>query len=150
MLLYKTKYPISVYFLLFTLTVQAVLLREFSIFKVCFYLLLTFCFLYVLFSRYACRIKVYDDSIKIKYFFFWDKDISIPLQGVHRVDYMKGFYDLTSDKSFAGLYSFPKYCYDKIVFQYERNEIEVLINTRIFMFDRAYSLIESKTLEKGK
>lgn len=105
---------------------------------------LTFLFLYILFSRYACKVELFEDRVTFKYFFFWDKNISIPFEKVNTVDYEKSFYDFIDDKTIGGLYSFPKYCYDKIVFKTQAEEVEVLVNTRIFTFNKLFSLIENR------
>jgi len=126
------------------MTSEAFFLIGYTIDKILFYLALTFLFFYILFSRYACRVTVFNDKILFRYFFFWDKDVCILLNKVSNIDYAKSFYDIIDDKALGGLYGFPKYCYDKIIFKMASDEVEVLVNTRLYSFNKLYSIIKEK------
>lgn len=124
---------------------------DFPILKIAFYLLLTFFFLYVFLARYACRVKVYDNEIMVKYFFFWDNDLIISLSDVSEVDFNKGFYDLYSDKTSGGLYVFPKYCYDTLFLKNKNGVIvSVKINTRMLTFNKIVSTVGNILNEKNR
>lgn len=148
MLLYKTKYPLSIYILFVALALLVYCIGFNSILKLVFYVSLIFCFLYVLFSRYAGRVKVFQDKIRFEYFFFWDKNITVYLNDVLNIRYKKGFYDFIDDNTIGGLYSFPKYCFDKIIFITEKGETEICINTRIFTFNKMFSVL-LKQIDSG-
>lgn len=67
---YKARYPINVYVLLISISIELFCLINEPWGKVLFYFILTFFTLYAAFSRYACKIEVSDSIICIKYFFF--------------------------------------------------------------------------------
>lgn len=146
--IYKTKYPLNIYLLISCLLIQLFFMRDFSIMQIVFYFSLSFLFLYTLFSRYACKIEIYKESVYIRYFFFWDKNIRILFKDIYDVDFEKGFYDFTTHKSLGNGFAFPKYCYDIISFNGENYNIEANVNTRTFMFSKAYSLIEAMVKDR--
>lgn len=127
----------------FVLSAEALLFMGSPITKVVFYLVTSFLFFYLLFSRYACRILLYEDEIYVRYFFFWEKNTCVLLNKVQGVDYRKGFYDFIDDKSLGGLYSFPKYCYDEIIIKKMSGEFELHVNTMLFSFNKLISNINT-------
>jgi hypothetical protein len=148
MVLMKTKYPLSVYVILMIMAVELYVFIYSPIVKMLFYFVLTFLLLYAFFSRYACKVILYEDKVLVKYFFFWDKDICIPLGKFVGVDYYKGFYDFVDDQMQGGFFNFPKYCYDKIVLKSSDEEVELFINTRLFSFKKLYHALK-RTVEQG-
>lgn len=144
----KTKLPINLYFTTISSIAFGVLLCPGHLFKILFYILFTFFCLYVFLSRRSGTIEVKADEIEIRYFFPWNKPIKIVLSSVSDVDYQKGFYDVFSDKSIGGVFVFPKYCYDRLVFtknDLQKNTIiQVDINTRRMEFDKVVAILRNK------
>lgn len=148
---YKTRYPMILYFIFICLIIQAVMIFDFPALKIAFYLFLTFFFLYMLLARYACRVKVYDHEIIAEYFFFWEKDLVIPLSDISGVDFNKGFYDLFSDKTTGGVHVFPKYCYDTLLLKNQSGAIiSVEMNTRIWTFNKVVSTVRDILDKKNR
>src|SRR5690606_15723282 len=151
--IYKTNYPLNSYLLLIILVVEGVFMIGFPISMILFYIAGTFLLFYILFSRYACKVTIYDNRILVQYFFFWEKNVCLLFEEISEVDYAKGFYDLVDDKALGGLYGFPRYCYDQLIFKKKSSEIEILVNTRIGTFGKMFSnlreIVAAGTGEEG-
>jgi hypothetical protein len=139
----KTSYPINLYLLFLLLGVELFILRTVGQFL--FYIPFTFFFYYVTFSRYACRVSIKEGMLTLNYFFFWEKDIKLNINSLQQVDYGKGFYDPVNDKSLGGFFSFPKYCFDKLILRVGGNDQEILINTRLLQFDKLFAALKDVT-----
>src|SRR5688572_4408552 len=136
----KTKIPLNFYFVIIaTIAVLCLLIFE-PILQILFYTIFTFLFLYILLGRSGCIAEVSGSLLIVNYLYPWEKDITVDLSQIIDVDYEKGFYDLISDKTRGGLYVFPKYCADRLIFTIKNGKdidtILVPVNTRIFQFNK--------------
>lgn len=135
----KTQIPLNYYFIFSATAGCLLLIFPAPLFKTVFYEVLIFFYLYFFLGRNACRIVLTDTELRIKYCFFWEKDITVNLGDIAEIDYERGFYDLFSDKTRGGLFVFPKYCSDRLILKMKNNySIGVMlinINTRAFQFD---------------
>lgn len=92
---------------------------------------------YILFCRYCCTITIDYYEIKINYIAFWNKNISIKIEDISKIDYAKGFYDFFSDKHIVFYGLFPMYCHDRLIIHLKGSKIiEANVNTRLFEFKR--------------
>lgn len=144
MLLFSTKYPLNSYLILPLTVIQVFFVLDGGLVKTIFYLVVTLFFLYIFLGRHACKVEVRENEVYIHYFFFWEKDICVSTNKIMSIDYGKGFYDLFNDKTIGGLYVFPKYCYDKMIITTDTDNVEVCINTRMFMFDKLVFFLRSR------
>lgn len=139
-----TKYPLNIWFVFLLVAIEGVFIIDGPIFRTLFCLIGTFFFLYIFLSRYAAKVEIREDEILVKYFFFWDKDVSFPIGEIKSVDYEKGFFDLFNDKTISGQHVFPMYCYDKLIIKTKSETIGICVNTRMFMFDRVIVLLQKE------
>lgn len=139
---FTTRYPLNSWFVFLLVVIEGVFIIDGPVFRTLFYLTGTFFFLYIFLSRYAAKVEIREEEILVKYFFFWDKDVSVPRGEIRSIDYEKGFFDLFNDKTISGLYVFPMYCYDKLIIRTQNENIEICVNTRMFMFDRLVVLLQ--------
>lgn len=144
----KTKLPFSIFF---SLAITAALLPLYfgiSIGRIFVYELLTLSLLYLIFSRFACRMMLTEDALHVKYLFPWNKDIKIQVASIQKVEIKKGFYDLFSDDTIAGLFVFPRFCYDQLILEiYADGKVDtaiISVNTRFSQFDRIVKLIKKR------
>ncbi len=148
--LVKTRAPINVFLLLFVI---AVTISQ-SIFNIVWliYGVLIFIFVYVLFCRYCCRVFITDNNFEIHYFAPWNKNVTIYVEDIVRIDYEKGYYDLTARKQITRFNGALQYCYDRIIVFQKNPQNPVLylhVNTRAFDFDKILKwAFEKKLLDK--
>jgi hypothetical protein len=148
--LVQTRTPINAFILLFII---AIIFSQ-SIFNPVWLLygVLIFIFFYILFCRYCCRVLITEQEFEIHYFAPWNKNINIHVEDIIRIDYEKGFYDLTARKQITHFNVGLQYCYDRIILFQKDRENPVLylhINTRAFDFDKILKwAIERKLLDK--
>jgi hypothetical protein len=148
--LVKTNTPVNVFILLFII---AIIISQ-SIFNPVWLLygVLIFIFLYVLFSRYCCRLLITEQTFEIHYFAPWNKNVNIRVEDIIRVDYATGFYNFSSNKPINRYYGSMQYCYDRIILFQKDKENPVLylnVNTRAFEFDKILKwAVEKKLLDK--
>jgi membrane protein YdbS with pleckstrin-like domain len=88
---FSTKYLLNIWFVFLLVAIEGVFIIDGPIFRTLFYLIGTFFFLYIFLSRYAAKVEIREDEILVKYFFFWDKDVSFPIGEIKSVDYEKVF-----------------------------------------------------------
>ena len=135
--MYKTKLPFNFYLAITSALMILIILVPDGIVKACFYSVLVFFFIYIVFSRDACIVKLTTEFLRIKYVYPWEKGINIPIKSIKQIEYEKGFYDLVSDKQ-RSFYNFPKYCSDLLIITQhdkEQPDIQIEINTRFRQFD---------------
>ncbi len=134
------------YLLLFGIAVQIIACIYYgeTILKTLFYAALNFLLVYAFLLRHACKIEIDALTFKVKYAFPWDRDITLNLSNMESLDYKKGFYDLFSSKSLGGIFVFPKYCYDQLIFEMKKTDdiVYIEINTRMFAFDKTVLLLK--------
>ena len=147
----KTRLPLSVYL---SLAITAALLPTYfgiPLVRIIVYETLTFGLLYIIFGRFACRLTLTDDTLYVKYLFPWNKDIRVRVIDVRDVEVKKGFYDLFSENTIAGLFVFPRFCYDQLILNiYDDGKLKttiININTRFSQFDQIVKLLK-KRLER--
>lgn len=142
--MYKTKRPFNFYLTIGLSFVVLILLIPDNLFKAIFYSLLVFFFFYITFGRYACTVTLTTKSLHIKYIYPWEKNITIPINPIVKIEYEKGFYDLISDKP-RSVYNFPNYCSDLLIITQNDNkesEIHIEINTRFRQFNKMLVKLE--------
>jgi hypothetical protein len=90
--------------------------------------------------------------INVKYFSPWKKNISIRIADISKIDYQKGFYDFFSEKAIGGIFTFPQYCYDRLIIHSKSGNILIVnINTRLFQFKKVLKwALEMKFLDGNK
>lgn len=138
----KTKPPLVFYLNYFAAVVVLILLiaSGAGLGKTLFYTMFAFFAFYILFTRDACTISIRQNQLFVNYLFPWQKNKTIPLNGLKEVDYRKGFFDFFSSKGRTRYSSFPNYCSDLITLKYKdstiNEEVNVECNTRMFEFDK--------------
>lgn len=146
-IIYKTKNPISLYFCALTsilFVVNAVLNGD-NFWGPFIYILVYTIAVYWYLANYSGRLILTSDTIIVKYTITKYLDFEIPLTDIVEYDYKKGFYDMTSEKSYGVNGFVPKIFYDTLILKYEvgnakkeieKQEKEIKINTRMFQFDK--------------
>lgn len=142
-----SKLPLNIYFSIGIPTLFVIIgwNKSENHFVLLIYSIVLFLILYYHLSRYSCIVKLDDDKIYISYLSPWLTNESINVKDILDIDYQRGFYNLFSDKTIGGLFVFPKYCNDRMIF-YMKNGTEKIINvnTRIFYFKKIIKLIKTK------
>jgi len=109
-------------------------------------------FFYVLFCRYGCTVSISEQNIEIRYFAPWQKNVSVNVADIVRVDYEKGYYDWFASKRIVEYRMSGQYCYDHLIIYQKDPENPILyfnVNTRAFDFDKILMwAVEKKILDK--
>lgn len=141
------KYPVNSYLFVFSLLFLVI----FTLFKSHNFSALpiygiVFCSLfYYFFCRKSAKIALgASNSLKIIYFFPWDKTQEIDLKKIRKFDYARGFYGKFSDKS-LGYGNLLRICYDLLILvDDEGKQTEIKLNLRIFAFKRLIKFLKSQ------
>jgi hypothetical protein len=107
---------------------------------------------YAHFCRYCCVVLISKQDFIIYYIVPWNKTVIIKIENIARVDYQKGFYDLSSTKPIGGVFNFPQYCYDRLIIYLndpKKSIVYLNVNTRMCDFDKILKLpIQLKLMDK--
>jgi hypothetical protein len=149
--LVKTRPPFSAIILALVLIItisEALFNWVWLVYSIPFYVIF-----YMHFCRYCCVVLITEYDFIVHYIAPWKKDIEVKTGNITRIDYEKGYYDFFARKTIttSGLYSFPIYCYDRLIIYQNKTEnpIYLNVNTRAFDFDKILKLaIEMRLLDK--
>lgn len=140
--LYKTRTPISFYFwiLISVLFLIYLVFSEMIWQSVLMYSSIVSILCYVIFTRYPCKLFIKDDKLVCQYLVFWIPDKRIDLNTIHSFDYLKGFYDLTTDNPQETIAS--TICYDSIsIKKTDGKYVHFNLNTRFNDFKKIEKLL---------